>query len=334
MKKLNILLAHDGSADMPEERFYSALCKTPEWSTEISVFRALKKSGHNIRTLAVSGDPSRLMSEIAEDAPDIVFNLAEGCLGEYINEYNLPALFEMLGVPFTGCSPVPLVLCNNKAVSKTILKHHSIPAPGFIVARRGEKTAGLSKLSAPFFVKPLNEEASCGISRRSLAADEKQCLLRVSHIHNSLGKDAIVEEYVPGREIYFGVFGYGGKVTVLPPWELKFNKMKREDGKIATYSAKWDDNYRKKWDIKNEAADYINPVVLKNMKSVCEKAYSALGLDAYARFDLRLRADGDFRVIEANANPELCESEDFAASAAKGGIPFGKLINIIIGLGL
>ncbi len=255
MKKLDVLMLHDGVEPLPEEDRFDALAKTPEWGTEIAVYRALKSLGHSVRFLSFYDDIMPLVTEIKTRPPDVCFNLAEACLGEYHYDKNLPSLLELLQVPYTGCGPMGLMTCNNKAMTKKILVYHGIKVPRFSVYRVGEAVKLPRVFDPPYFVKPLREEASVGISQRSMAATEEQCRERVCYIHENLRKDAMVEEFILGRELYAGVMGCGKDIQVLPVWELKFTRVSEDEPKIATYKAKWDDNYRKKWGIKNELAD-------------------------------------------------------------------------------
>ena len=334
MKKLDVLMIHDGVDPLPDRKDFDALAATPEWSTEISVIRAIQALGHLARFTGFDSEITQLLEETREQRPDVIFNLAESCLGEYLYDKNVPAVLELLGIPYTGCGPVGLMICNNKAITKKILVYHDILVPRFCVYRIGESVRFPKVFNSPFFVKPLQEEASMGICQRSFAETEDLCRERVEFVHNSLKKDALVEEFIEGRELYVGVMGNGKNIRAFPVWELKFANVPGHEPRIATYRAKWDDNYRKKWGIKNECADPLPAGVEENIFDVCKKAYRVLNLDGYARFDLRLTAQGDVYIIEANANPELARGEDFAASAEKSGIAYEDLINKIIQLAL
>ena len=175
MKKLKILVIHDGGEQLPDEKEFDALEQSPEWSTEISVYRAMKSLGHDIRFISFNDEVNPLIEEIKLNDTDIVFNLAETSLGEYQFDRNIPALLELLNVSYTGCGPTGLMLCNNKAITKKILIYHNILVPRFCVYRIGETVKFPSLFKAPFFVKPLKEEASAGISQRSLAENEDKC---------------------------------------------------------------------------------------------------------------------------------------------------------------
>jgi D-alanine-D-alanine ligase len=334
MKKLKVLMIHDGTLPFPDEKDFDALSRSPEWSTEIGVCRAIRALGHEMRYAGFFDDVAPLLAEVQEHRPDIIFNLAEACRGEYRYDKNLPSFLELLGIPYTGCGPVGLTVCNNKAITKKILVYHEINIPRFCVYRIGETVKFPRVFNGPYFVKPLQEEASTGIAQRSLSATAEQCRDRVRFVHDNLAKDALVEEFIDGRELYVGALGNGKNIRVFPPWELKFSNVPENEPRIATYRAKWDDHYRKKWGIRNEAADPLPSPVLEAVRDTCWKAYRVLNLDGYARFDLRLTADGGVYIIEANANPELARGEDFAASAEKDGLSYEELIEKILQLGL
>jgi len=334
VKKLKVMMVTEGGGQLPDEKEFHEYENTPEWSTEISVYRALKAIGHETRFMGFNDEIYTLFEGIKKDEPDIVFNLAESSLGEYEYDKNIPAVLELLALPYTGCGPSGLMLCNNKAITKKILIYHEILVPRFCVYRVGETVKFPEVFNAPHFVKPLKEEASAGISQRSLAENEEKCRERIKFVQEELQKDALVEEYIDGRELYVSVMGKGKNIKVLPVWELKFTNDSFHEPKIATYHAKWNENYRKKWGIKNEHADPLPDGIEEKIIETCKKAYRVLNLDAYARFDLRLTPAGDVYIIEVNANPELAKGEDFAASAEKQGISYEELIEKILHLGI
>ncbi|MGD8898033.1 MAG: ATP-grasp domain-containing protein, partial [Acidobacteriota bacterium] len=155
----------------------------------------------------------------------------------------------------------------------------------------------------------------------------------VRFIHESLETDALVEEYIEGRELYVGLLG-NHRLQVLPVWELDLSGMPEEARRIATERLKWSLTYQKKHRIMSGPAENLPPDVLKNITSVCKRVYRNLELSGYARIDLRLREDGRVFVMEANPNPQLAYGEDFAESAEKAGIGYGSLLERIMALGL
>ena len=186
------------------------------------------------------------------------------------------------------------------------------------------------KLKLPCIVKPLCEEASRGISQASIVDSEEAFFDRIKFIHDNMNMDAIAEEYVEGRELYVSVIG-NKKLTVLPSREMKFGELP-EDSRIATYKAKWDDNYRDKWGIKSVYAGKLVNGVEEEIVDVCKRAYRALDMSSYLRFDIRVTSGGKVYIIEPNANPCIAKIDEVAQSAAKVGITYEQLIKKIINL--
>jgi D-alanine-D-alanine ligase and related ATP-grasp enzymes len=137
----------------------------------------------------------------------------------------------------------------HKALHKKILRFHRIRVPRFHDFYRGHKVWLPKRLKLPLIVKPLSDEASRGISLASIIDNAEALSERVRFIHEKMHMDAIVEEYIEGREIYVSVMGTK-RVIVLPHREMKFGNSPDDEPRIATYKAKWDEQYRKKWGIK------------------------------------------------------------------------------------
>ncbi|MFT5303929.1 MAG: D-alanine-D-alanine ligase, partial [Mariniblastus sp.] len=185
----------------------------------------------------------------------------------------------------------------------------------------------------PLLVKSASEDASLGITDASIVHDFAQLESRVEFIHADTQTDALVEAFIQGRELYVGVIG-NRQLKVYPTWEMIFENAKPGDPQIATSRVKWDIEHQKKLGIKTVRAENIAPRIEAKIQSVCRRVYKALSLSGYARMDLRLRADGEVFVIEANPNPNLSYGEDFAESAENVGISYEQLLQKIISLGL
>ena len=144
---------------------------------------------------------------------------------------------------------------------------------------------------------------------------------------------AIAEEYIDGRELYVSIMG-NVKLTVFPMRELVFREVPPNEPKIATYKAKWDDEYRKRWGLENQFAESLDPTLVAHIEETCKRIYRLLTIDGYARIDLRLSANNEVYFIEANPNPHLAEDEDFALSAGKAGVGYPQLIERIVRQGM
>jgi len=206
----------------PDETFtMKALREQEDRPTEADVIEALKRLGHQVDTLAVYDDALVAVQRARDCAPDVVFNLCESFFNERSHESNIPALLELLRIPYTGAGTEALLLCKDKELAKTVLAYHRIRVPHCVVSRKRAPRRSLRRFNFPAFVKPLSEESSDGIAKASFGRNEKDTIERTRYLHEKLGCDVMIEEYVDGRELYIGVLG-NRKMSVLPARELFF----------------------------------------------------------------------------------------------------------------
>ncbi|MEZ5487006.1 MAG: hypothetical protein R3E75_05120 [Steroidobacteraceae bacterium] len=303
-----------------------------EWRTEYDVISTLRGMGHEVRCLGVLDSLSDLRTSIADWKPDVVFNLLEEFNGIVTYDQHVVAFLELMQQPYTGCNPRGLLLSRDKPLSKQLLSYHRIPTPQFAVLRRGVKLLLPRKLKYPLFVKSTSEDASLGIAQASVVDDPQRLRERVEFVHQQLGSDALVEEYIEGQELYVGVLG-NERLRRLPVWQMKFGSMPESLPAIATRKVKWDRRYQQKYGISTEAANDLPPAVLAQLDRMSRRIYRTLGLSGYARMDFRVNAAGQVFVLEANANPNIASAEDFAQSALSSGIGYDELLSRIIKLG-
>lgn len=332
-RKLKMLVLFDSAGKPPADQDFTEQLKSPDWKTEANVIKTLNDLGHEVRMLGVYDDPNLILQEVKEHPPEIIFNLVEHFRENPSLERNIIALLELLGIPFTGCGLTGVMLCKNKGLTKTILTFHRIGVPEFASFYREKPIHRPKRLSFPILVKPLREQASYGIAQASFVENDPDFLERVRFIHEKLNRDVIAEEYIEGRELYVSILG-NDRLEIFPLREIKFGEIPDEEPKFATYKAKWDDNYRKRWGIKNTFADKLPEGIQPKIESLCKRAYHALQVKGYARLDLRLTPEGKIVVLEVNPNPMLAEDEDFAESARKHGIDYPNLIQRILNLSL
>jgi len=201
------------------------------------------------------------------------------------------------------------------------------------VSRRNARLHVPRKLKFPLFVKSTVEDASLGIAQASVVEDAARLKERIEFVHTQVGSDALVEEFIEGRELYVGVLG-NERLTRLPVWEMVFGSMPESLAAIATRKVKWDKRYQAKYGITTRAAQELPPAVVTRLDKLSRRIYRALGLSGYARMDFRVTPTGEVYVLEANANPNLETEEDFAESARAAGMPYNELLEKLMALGL
>jgi D-alanine-D-alanine ligase len=325
----------------PDETFSVRSLRTEEEKpTEADVLACLRKLGHDTDTLAVFDDVQAVFAKIQAFKPDVVFNLCETFFSDRAHEANVPALLELMKVPYTGAGPEALMLCKDKALAKKLLTFHRVRVARFVVSPRERPLRRLRRFAYPAFVKPIGEEASDGIALSSLAKSEQEALERARFLHERFESDALIEEYVDGRELYLGVLG-NKRLTVFPPREIFFGPSSSgpeareqagaEDApRFATARAKWDDAYRRKWGIRNGPAASLPAGLERRLADLARRVYRILNVRGLGRIDVRLTHTGEVVVIEANPNPSLAREDDFAQAAAKVGIGYEALIQRIL----
>jgi len=331
MKKLRTLALMHQELVPPEDASSRDVAEA-DWKMEYDVTSTLRELGHEVHSLGVSDDLRSIRSAIDEWKPHIAFNLLEDFHDIPTFDQNIVSYLELLRMPYTGCNPRGLLLARDKALSKKLLAYHRIPVPDFAVFPVGRTARPPRRLKYPLIVKSLTMEASTGIAQASVVDDEAKLRERVEFIHHSTGTDAIVEQYIDGRELYVGVLG-NQRLQVFPVWELFFTKLATDAWPIATDRVKWSSAYQKKQGIKTDAAD-LPEEVGGRIQHLCKRVYRTLALSGYARIDLRLDANGKVFVLEANPNPQLAYGEDFAESAERAGMSYSALLQQIVNLGL
>jgi D-alanine-D-alanine ligase len=313
----------------PNEAFSPESLKQEDKPTEADVLESLRRLGHEVETLAVFDNVTRIVDKLTSLGPDVVFNLSESFYHDRAHEPNITALLDLMKVRYTGSGSDALLLCKDKALAKKVLAYHHVRLPHFVVSHRAHPLRRLRRFAYPAFVKPVCEDASDGICRASFAKDEKEAIERARFIHQKFNTDALIEEYIEGRELYLSVLG-NNRLTVFPAREIFFDQMPEDAPKFATFHAKWNDSYRKKWGITNGPAKPLPEGVPGHLSELARKVYRLLKIRGFGRIDVRLTATGDVYVIEANPNPCLAQDEDFAQSACLGGVSYDTLIQEIL----
>jgi len=332
MKNLNIILLVDLVFQTSTNDF-EKLLQGPEWQTETDVLTSLRALGHSTRVVGLFNNILPFIKAVEENRPDIVFNLAEHFNNNTSLERDVVALIEMVGVPFTGTGPTGLMLCKNKGLMKKLMSYHKIRTPRFTLLNQNKPIRKSKQLSYPIIIKPTKEDASYGISQASFVENDEAFVDRVKFVHESMHQDALVEEYIEGRELYVGILG-NDRLRVLSPRELVFKDVPDDEPKIATFKAKWDKEYREKWGIQSRFANPMAEGILEKIVKLSKKVYRILHIQGYGRIDLRLTPKNEIMILEANPNPGITKDEELSLSAEKDGLPYDRFIQKILQLGL
>jgi D-alanine-D-alanine ligase len=333
MKKLRVLvLVHETLVPPDSTQGYTEQ-QIDEWRTEYDVTQCLRAMGHDVKVLGLGDNLSDLRAAITDWKPELAFNLLEEFQGIVTYDQYVVAFLELMRLPYTGCNPRGMMISRDKVLSKQILAYHRIATARFALLPRKRTFHAPRRLKFPLFVKSATEDASLGISQASIVHDVPHLKERVEFIHEQTNSDALVEEYIEGRELYIGVLG-NERLTTFPVWELSFGTLPDVMAGIATRKVKWDRKYQQKHGIGTGPALDLPEGMPQRVAKAARRIYRALSLSGYARIDMRLTPDGGLYVLEANANPNLAQTEDFATSALAAGVGYDKALERILQFGL
>jgi len=302
------------------------------FKTERDVISTLKKIGHEVFPVGVYNNLGVIGNALMEHKPHIAFNLLEEFHGYPLYDQHVVSYLELMKQPYTGCNPRGLTICRDKALSKMVLAYHHIHVPAFNVFQMNRKVQRSKRLKFPLLVKSISEEGSVGIAQASIVNDDAKLAERVEFIHRQTKTHAIAEQYIAGREIYVSVIG-NQRLQTYTPWELVIEKLPEGAPNIATAKLKWDPAYQEKVGVVTKAAD-LDKQMREKLKRLSKRIYRTLFLSGYARLDYRVTDDGKFYLLEANPNPQIAVSEDFADSAKHSGLDYESLLQKIMTLGL
>jgi D-alanine-D-alanine ligase len=332
VKKLRVLVLVHEDLVPPESLDGYTEKEIALWRTEYDVCHALRGLGHQVHVLGVQTDLGAIRTAIEEKRPQIAFNLLEEFHGVAVYDQHVASYLELMKIPYTGCNPRGLMLSHDKALCRKVLAYHRVPGPRFQVFPMNRRTRLSKRLRFPLFVKSAVEDASFGISQASVVTDEARLRARVEFVHDRIGTDALVEEFVDGREMYVSVLG-NERLQAFPVLEMDFGRMPEGSYRIASHKIKWDTEYQDRVDVTVDRAREMDPAVERKIFRLAKRVYRMLGMSGFARVDLRLDARDVPHVIEVNANPDLAADDLFAESALLAGVGYDTLISRIVSLG-
>jgi D-alanine-D-alanine ligase len=326
--------------DMPADRWDDL--DTEE--TIQAVIQALEAGGH--RTTFLEGDLT-LVQELPRVKPDLCFNICEGHVGDG-REAHVPAILEMLRLPYTGSQVLTLALALDKPMTKRVFYYHGLPTPAFQVLERLDEALD-PELKFPLFVKPSREGTGMGVSAESIVHGEGQLRAQLRRLFERYDQPVLVERYVEGREVTVGLVGNlrspvawrvpqdeeAPRITrglhFFPPLEVDMTRYPQEEAGIYTSR------------IKTELAHdfyYLCPApleeeLLEELNWLAAAVFRVTGCLDVARVDFRLDAyEGDKPyILEVNPLPGLNPGySDLCVEAEAGGWTYEELINTIVDL--
>jgi D-alanine-D-alanine ligase len=285
-----------------------------------AIREAIASYGHEVVDLEATSD---LPLVLASTPVDVVFNIAEGFKGRN-RESQVPALLELLDIPYTGSDPAALSVSLDKALAKRMVRTHGILTPQYLVMHTAKERLP-KELGFPLMVKPVAEGTSKGVTKKSIVRDEVELREVAREIIAKYRQPALVEEYISGREFTVGLLGER-RPRVLPPMEVVFLDTS-DPTPIYSFEMKqeWNDK------IRYEVPAKLSERELDRLEKAAREVFTALGCRDVARSDFRMAPDGRIYFIESNPLPGLSPGwSDLVLIAQAAGIDYRALIGEIL----
>ncbi|HMK29015.1 MAG TPA: hypothetical protein VK473_04960 [Terriglobales bacterium] len=292
------------------------------------IFEALQKLGHEPFYQILDGR-SQSLQALAKCGADLTFNLTESYGGDDTKDMNIAAFLDLAGLPYTGTGPHGLFLAQDKAIAKKMFAFHHIKTPYFASSYKG-RVDHSDDIKFPLIVKPISEDGSIGIDNCSVVNGIKEMMERVQYIQEEFDSPALIEEYIEGREIYGAVLGSYEHTEALPLIELDLSKLPKGTPRIAGQDVKFDKETEAYKVTKSAPVEDLDEETVQRLQETALGAYRSCKLRDYGRIDMRLTDKGEIYVIEANPNPWLASTQEFAMAARKSGRSYTQLIGEIV----
>ena len=285
-----------------------------------AIREAIASYGHEVVDLEATSD---LPIQLASTPVDVVFNIAEGFKGRN-RESQVPALLELLDIPYTGSDPAALSVSLDKALAKRMVRTHGILTPSYLVMHSGKERLP-KELGFPLLVKPVAEGTSKGVTKKSVVRDEIEMREVAREMIAKYRQPALVEEYIGGREFTVGMLGER-RPRVLPPMEIVF--LDRDDP-TPIYSFEMKQDWNEK--IRYEVPAKLEGRELERLERAARECFTALGCRDVARIDFRMDPEGRIYFIESNPLPGLAPGwSALVLIAPAAGIDYRALIGEIL----
>ncbi len=318
---MNIGIAFDLKADLPA---------TPglpdDWQEEFdspdtvgAIAAALRARGHRVTEL---GDGRELVEKLLADPPDLVFNIAEGQGVGRSREARVPAVCELLGIPYTGSDPLTLAAALDKDVARRLVASAGVPVPRGVLLPPGVP-ASLAGLPFPAILKPAWEGSSKGVRGKCVVASARELVAALGERQRDYRQPMLAEEFIAGDELTVGVVG-----NELPQILGIMRVVPNKTDQPFVYSLEVKRDFRNQ--VRYECPARLDDKTRTAVEHATLTAYQALGCRDVARIDFRLR-DGVPYFLEANPLPGLNpESSDLVILARAVGVRHDQLIGRIL----
>lgn len=329
MKRLHIGLVYNAYKENAPESADDRAGTADLMSQVRRIARTLRRLRHTVTVLPLAHDLLGFQRRLRRLNPDVVFNLYDDVVHGALYDMRLAALVRMMGFPITGCPALALGLTRYKYMSASLLAGAGIPIPPDTAVLETASEVGKHKWHFPIIVQPSQEHAGVGLDRHSVVMSKKALREKVREILTTYHQPALAQRFLSGREFNVSVIG-GHRLRVLPLAEVDYSTLPEEIPPIMSYAAKWLENSVEYKNTKVICPADVEPELAAHIRDVALRAFRAVGGRGYGRVDMRLDEENQPFVLEVNCNPCLDEGIGLARSAERAGMPWPKLLQVLL----
>jgi len=280
---------------------------------------------------AFCSDHAQLLDRLRFDPPDLVVNFCDtGFCNVPTQELHLPAYMELFGVPYTGAPPAAMVLCYDKAIVRLVAQSLGIAVPWehYLFA---DASSAEAPERFPALIKPNTADGSVGITKDAVVRSRAELEAYLTWMRTTLpGRDALIQEYLPGSEYGLGLIGNpNALLEALPALEVDYSKLPADLTPILSYESKAmpDSPYWTEIKFKRAA---LTAEAEEGLAAAARLLFARLGLRDYARFDFRVGADGVVKLMEVNPNPAWANDGKLAFMAGFAELSYTEMLRRIL----
>lgn len=329
MKRLHIALVYNAYKENAPESSEDRAGTADLMSQVRRIARTLRRLRHSVTVLPLAHDLLGFQRRLRRLNPDVVFNLYDDVVHGALYDMRLAALVRMMGYPITGCPALALGLTRYKYMTASLLAGAGIPIPPNTAVLETVSDVAKHKWAFPIIVQPSQEHAGVGLDRHSVVMSKKALRLKVREILTTYHQPALAQRFLGGREFNVGVIG-GNRLRVLPLAEVDYSTLPKEIPPIMSYAAKWLENSVEYKNTRVICPADVEPDLAERIRDVALRAFRAVGGRGYGRVDMRLDEENQPFVLEVNCNPCLDEGIGLARSAERAGLPWPKLLQVLL----
>jgi D-alanine-D-alanine ligase len=326
MKRYDCVILYNAAVIEPkegsEEKIYASNIVREEVG---AIEESLRAGGYHPYVLSVETFSKELIDTLVEISPKFVFNLCEEINGECEMEMCVAGVLELMRIPYTGSDPFALGLALKKYHVMQVLRSAGIPTARGFVHHPGQKVPIPRGLQFPMIVKPAREDASLGINSNSVCHTPEDLERQIQYIHGIYKQEALVEEYLDGREFNVSVMG-DKNPEVLAVQEIDFAGLPEGEPRIVSYRAKWDEESSFYKGTVPVCPAKITKRLETKIRDIATRSYRCVGCRDYARVDMRTDGRGRVCVLEVNPNCDISPNAGFARAARVAGYSYSEMI--------